>query len=35
MKNSDTFAHELIGESISDSHNSLVISFSVINYVVR
>ena len=34
MKNSTTFAHELIRELFSNSYNSLVISFSVINYVV-
>ena len=34
MKNSTTFAHELIRELFSSSYNSLVISFSVINYVV-
>ena len=30
-----TFAHELIRELFLNSHNLLVISFSVINYVVR
>ena len=29
-----TFAHELIGQVILTVYNSLVISFSVINYVV-
>ncbi len=33
-KKSSTFAHELTGELISSFHNLLVISFSVINYVV-
>jgi len=30
-----TFASELFGELFQNSHNLLVISFSVINYVVR
>ena len=34
IKKSSTFAHELIRELFSNSHNLLVISFSVINYVV-
>ena len=33
-KNSSTFAPELIRELFLNSHNSMVISFSVINYVV-
>ena len=34
VRKSSTFARELIRELIYDSHNLLVISFSVINYVV-
>ncbi len=33
-KKSSTFAYELIGKLIRSFHNLLVISFSVINYVV-
>ena len=34
IEKSSTFAPELIRELFSNSHNLLVISFSVINYVV-